>query len=135
MPFAGTAHDTYACSKPDAGSTGEAMHPFARLAMHDNAGTKESDSGKDALNDATGGVGNFGVGNSSIRKQNHDCRGKSDQSERADADRLAVQIAVEPNGACGQRRDAQAQDDFSQIDVHDNETRFLSQLLGTRPIR
>ena len=111
------------------------MHPFACLAMDDDAGTKESNSGQDALNNATGGVGNFGVGNSGVRQQNHDRRGKPDQSERADADRLVMQIAIEPDGTCGQHRGAQAQDDFGQIDIHDNETRLLGQFLGTRPIR
>ena len=76
--------------------------------MNDDAGTEKSDAGEDALNDSAGGVGNIGADNSRVRKQHHDGGGEADQAERAHADRLAMQVAIEPDGAGRDGRCTQA---------------------------
>ena len=68
------------------------------------------------------------------RQHHHHRGGEADQAQRLQADRLAVQIAVKPDQAAGQRGDAQTQHDLGPVE-HVDFSVSADRYFGSRPIR
>jgi hypothetical protein len=81
------------------GCRGEPLHVMAFLASDNNARAKKTNAGHDALDYAAG----IGAGYRMDRQHGHG-RAETQNTERAHAGRLAMQIAVEPEHNSNQRR-------------------------------
>ena len=98
--------------------------------MDDDAGAEEADAGQDSLNDAASGVWKFVIKRG---RQYHDCCGsEAYQPEGPQPDRFAVQIAVKADGAAGERRSAQTQQDVRPVEQCDDPLK--TPYFGRRPI-
>src|SRR5229473_8247013 len=105
-PLSDTAGDAKASDKPGACGAGEPAHPKMMLGVDNDARAKKADAGEDALNDAAARVGNFRMIGGRIG-QHHDHRGgQTHQTERLQADRFALKIAIKPDQATRKRGDA-----------------------------
>ena len=114
-PLPDTAGDPNAGREPGTGRAGKPANAKMMLRVDNDARAEEADAGEDALNDAAAGVGNSPMIGGWIG-QHHDHRGgKTHQTERLQADRLALKIAIEPDQAARQRGDAEAQQDLRPI--------------------
>jgi hypothetical protein len=79
------------------------------LSADNDARAEKADAGKDALNDAAAGVGNFRMIGGWIGQHHDHCGGKTHQTKRLQADRFALKIAIKPDQAARKRGDAKAQ--------------------------
>ena len=105
-PSPDTADDPDAGREPGTGRAGKPANPKMMLGMDNDARAEEADAGEDALNDAAAGVGNPRMIGGRVG-QYHDHRGgQTHQTERLQADRFALKIAIEPDQAARQRGDA-----------------------------
>ena len=131
-PLPEAADDADAGGKPGAGRAGEPADPEMAAGVDDHAGAEKADTGQDALHDSATGVGNNPDVVGMNQRQQHRGR-KADQAQRLQADRLAVKVAVEPDCAAGERRDAKTQYDFGPVQQRGNPS-LAQPISATRPI-
>jgi hypothetical protein len=99
LPLRNRASRTHARCHPDAGGCCEPLHVTAFLASDNHARAQKTDAGHNALNHAAG----VGAGYRMDRQHGHG-RAETQNTERAHARRLAMQIAVEPEHDSNQSR-------------------------------
>ena len=131
-PLPDTADDADAGREPGTGGAGQPADPEMAAGVDDDAGAEKADAGEDALDDAAGGVGNNPdvIG---MDQHHHHGGGKADQTQRLQADRLAVKVAIEPDHAAGERRDAKTQYDFGPVQQRGNPS-LAQPISAARPI-
>ena len=133
-PVAKAADNADAGGEPYAGGAGQAFD-LVLVGMNDDASAEKADAGENTLDNAAACVRQLAGFNRGGTGDQHDQRGgQADETERAQADRLAVQITVEADGARGERRYAEPQDDvppFEQVAISAGLARYD---FGTRPI-
>ena len=91
LPSCNCASRTHACGNPDDGRRGESLYVMAFLASDNHARTQKTDASHDALNHAAGIAAGY-----RMDRQNGQGRAETQDAEGADAGRLSMQIAVEP---------------------------------------
>ena len=114
-PMTGATHDADAGREPGAGGAGEPVNPKTVLGADNDACAEKADAGEDPLNDTAGSVGNF-RGIAGWIGQHHDHGGgKPHQTKCAQANQLAVQIAIKTDQAAGKRGHAKTQHDLRPV--------------------
>src|SRR4029077_14148271 len=110
-----TTGRSHASRQPDGGGAGQPANPEMLLLADDDAGAEKADAGEDTLGDAACRVGELAGGGGLVRHRPREGSAQPDKPEVFQADRLAVQVAVQPDQAAGQRRDTKTQDDFVPV--------------------
>ena len=88
--------------------------------MHDHACTEKSDACEQSLNDAARRIRQPAcLKRLRIGKQDNGCGREAHEPQRANADRLAVQIPIEANSTLRQRREAEPQNDVPPVEQCD----------------
>ncbi|OKO72376.1 hypothetical protein AC628_26460 [Bradyrhizobium sp. NAS96.2] len=114
-PVSGAADDPDARGKERACGAGQAVDVILVAPPDDHTGAKKADPGQHALDHAADCIGEF-AGINGLQCQQHDRGGReADEAKRLQADRLAAQVAVEPDRATRQRGGAETQDDLAPV--------------------
>ena len=122
-PLPDAAGDTNARREPRTGGAGEPANPGGVLRANNDPCAKKTDAGEDTLHDAAGSVGNFCRIGGWLNQYHGQCRGKTHQAKRLQADRLAMKIAVKTDQAAGERGNAKAQQNLGPVQQCDDLSR------------